>query len=438
MAAITLSSSVLVDNVSSGDRTSDQLDTNKTIAAYRSLSGFDDVIRAVVLAVSSDVVTPGGAVQVELSNTHGFQTPDIAALSTTKAVVVYRRNGTGNDHIRGCVLDVSGSTITSGTPSVVESDAVQLEHGICGLSSTQALIVFYSTTDSQLQAKILDISGTTITPGTPANITSSGSGWNNISVTKLTSSKAVAVWVDTSTNDLEGAVLDISGSTVTPGSVQTIVSASGTGGMMQKLITAMSTTHAVAGYRSGSDARIIAFSVSGTTITAGSGIQVDTVHIESVVSLSDTQVMVALQSDVLTATLSGTTLTDDANNEALDANSLAPTLAKYDTNKATVLYYDTSATDFEAVTATLPAPAAKFYQGTGSLSEKFDMAFSGLETPGAMAVRDDAKIALGGKEAGGSSEIVTTVVSPYTSETDITDSLTGVPIDSLEWINRND
>ena len=64
----------------------------------------------------------------------------VTALSETKAIVTYRDSG-NSYYGTACVLDISGSTITAGTPVVFES-ATATYISVTALSDTKAVVVY--------------------------------------------------------------------------------------------------------------------------------------------------------------------------------------------------------------------------------------------------------------------------------------------------------
>ena len=138
----------------------------------------------------------------------------VAMLTSTKAIVTYQDNGNSN-YGTACVLDISGSSITPGTPVVFES-ATTNYISVAMLTSTKAIVTYRDTGNlSYGTACVLDISGSSITPGTPAVFESALT--NYTSVAMLTSTKAIVAYKDGGNSSYGTAcILDISGSSITP------------------------------------------------------------------------------------------------------------------------------------------------------------------------------------------------------------------------------
>jgi hypothetical protein len=133
------------------------LSATKAICAYKSLStGF---MEAVVLNFGSASGTPLAISAEAVKNI------SIAALSATKAVVVYQANA-GSTNIKGYVLDVSGNTITPGAvKTIVTAAGTTGANGtfLAALSSTKLLLVYMYSGAATIKERVLDVSGTTIT-----------------------------------------------------------------------------------------------------------------------------------------------------------------------------------------------------------------------------------------------------------------------------------
>jgi len=147
-----------------------------------------------------DEVTAGTAAVFESATTTYIS---VAMLTSTKAIVTYQDNG-NSSYGTACILDVSGSTITAGTPAVFES-AITVDISVAMLTSTKAIVTYRDHGNSLYgTACILDVSGSTITAGTPAVFESAST--LEISVAMLTSTKAIVLIKITETPPTEQLV----------------------------------------------------------------------------------------------------------------------------------------------------------------------------------------------------------------------------------------
>lgn len=147
----------------------------------------------------------------------------VTMLSSTAAIVCYKDGG-NSDYGTACFLTVSGFTITAETAVVFESAETDYI-SVVTLSSTKALVCYRDVgAGNKNTAVVLDISGTTITPGTP--YTFGGSGPLNISAGTLTSTTVLVCYTLTSVSGGYGiaVILSISGTVITASNVVTFAS----------------------------------------------------------------------------------------------------------------------------------------------------------------------------------------------------------------------
>ena len=152
--------------------------------------------------VVGEVVVPGGSTitagtPTVFESATSYYT-SVAMLTSTKAIVTYRDVG-NSGYGTSCILDVSGSTITAGTPTVFES-ATSGFTSVAMLTSTKAIVTYSDEGNSGYGTScILDVSGSTITAGTPTVFESATSTY--ISVAMLTSTKAIVTYRDAGNSD---------------------------------------------------------------------------------------------------------------------------------------------------------------------------------------------------------------------------------------------
>lgn len=138
------------------------LDTNKVAMAYRASTGF---VNIVVMSISGTTFTAGTVVVPNATTSNNIV---ITALSTTLMVCSWTE---GSLTVKAVAMTVSGTTITLGTVVTVRTATVAAnQKSICKISFTRAALVVGTNTGSR--GNILDISGTTITVGADALITS--------------------------------------------------------------------------------------------------------------------------------------------------------------------------------------------------------------------------------------------------------------------------
>ena len=135
-------------------------------------------------------ITPGTPVVFESA---AADYTSVAMLTSTKAIVTYRDSGNSN-YGTTCILDISGSTITPGTPVVFES-ANTYSTSVAMLTSTKAIVTYSDGGNSNYGTTcILDVSGSTITKGTPVVFESAAADYTSVAM--LTSTKAIVTYRD--------------------------------------------------------------------------------------------------------------------------------------------------------------------------------------------------------------------------------------------------
>lgn len=176
-----------------------------------------------VLDISGEAITAG---TVETLADNADNTTAIVALSSNQAIAIYRNSATS--FATAVILDITGSTITQGTPAVFDNTGDCLGFGATFLSATKVLVTYREITGADIgRACILDISGSTITPGAKTEIRSGGL-YASPDIIALTSSTLFCSY-RLASGALYGRVLSVSGTTITPETEMTI-SANGTAG----------------------------------------------------------------------------------------------------------------------------------------------------------------------------------------------------------------
>jgi hypothetical protein len=137
----------------------------------------------------------------------------LTTLTSTKVLAVYQDVANSN---RGtaCVLDISGMSITAGTPVVFESASVEDTQSVDKLTSTKAIVGYRHGGNGYATARILTISGTSISIGTATVIKSDGS--YHLTIRALSDIKAIVFWSNWSDgNKALIKTLDVSGTAIT-------------------------------------------------------------------------------------------------------------------------------------------------------------------------------------------------------------------------------
>ena len=188
-----------------------KLSNTKVIVCYMDASN-SQYGTACVLSISGSTITAGSPVVFHANATAHIS---VTALSETKAIVVYHQANNNGYGTTG-VLSISGSTITAGSAVVFES-ANSLYTSVTMLTSTTAIVVYTDTGNSYRgTACLLTVSGSTVTAGTPMVFRSSNSQW--ITVATLSDTKVIVMF-RLGNGYVTSCVLTISGSSISAGAV---------------------------------------------------------------------------------------------------------------------------------------------------------------------------------------------------------------------------
>ena len=179
-----------------------------TTAVHLYADGNDtDKMKAVHVTWDGVALSLGTEITIDADVCNNVQ-PSICALTATKVICFYG-SVTDADTL-GCVIDISGTTLTAGTPKVLVA-ADDEETRCVRLSDTSALMV-YIDASSDPAAMAMTISGTTITEGT-AVVVEATTGQNEFRLCNVSASRAFITWQTGGDIACEG--IDISGTTVT-------------------------------------------------------------------------------------------------------------------------------------------------------------------------------------------------------------------------------
>lgn len=201
--------------------------------------------------------------------------------TTHSKFVAFFQDANNSNYGTAVVITVSGSTVSFGTPVVFESAATYAPDAVYNAAADQHMVVYPDYGNSQQATAVVgSVSGTSITFGTPA-IYDTGTANVNASVGyNATLGKYLAAATPTSyaADDLKIYVLSVSGTTITAGSGVTV----GSGKRYPNIVANDSASDFVLTNNTGNNqAEAHLISVSGTTPTVE-----DTEAITSVVSSS--------------------------------------------------------------------------------------------------------------------------------------------------------
>ncbi|MFH0712385.1 MAG: hypothetical protein V2A55_00785 [Candidatus Jorgensenbacteria bacterium] len=314
------------------------LGSNKFVIAYNYVGGSNV---AVVGEVAGNSVSFGTMVSLSPgSATMGWL--DIAALSSSKVAIAMGGSTGGFIGWGAIVCDVSGLSLSCGSPSVANSDLSSAQGlAITALSSTQFVIGYYAS--AQGSARVGNVSGTTISSyGAEAN---SGGGYNQQMATLDSTHFIVAHGGGGGTGRARAG--SISGSTITMGSEIIFNNAS----TIDTDISPISSSQAVVVYKdvaNSNQGTAMVLEISGTTVTSNTEYifnNADSTYLSSVM-LDSTHVAIAYKDSdtyakAIVGAISGTTITFGTEATVNGANTNRTQVASLGSGKFTVSYDST-------------------------------------------------------------------------------------------------
>lgn len=190
----------------------------------------------------------------------------VAAQANNQATVIYK---TSTGVTKGYVLDISGNNITPGSVATIDSGTGGSGTAITALSSTQLLCVYQGASPGTPKERILDISGSAITPSSEVAADGTNCAATHLRVGKISATKALVCFRNATGNKIRARLQSVSVSTPSAtGSALEFSAMPGTSPSLQFGVIILSTTRAlvVTGIdRTYSDVMILLVDISSTT-----------------------------------------------------------------------------------------------------------------------------------------------------------------------------
>jgi len=213
-------------------------DANTTVAGVKSYTLNENLTAGDVVKIIND----GGTAEIEglLTDTLGsvseFNATAIAQLSacqidTDKIVICYQES----NQIKAIVGTIIGTTISFGTEVTVSNSANNGEVTCAQLDTDKFVVAWRDLSNSDATVRVGSVSGTVITLGTAVDFDATAYA-NSVSVTQLGTDKFAIAWIQFTASDMLTIVGTVSGTTITLGS--SIV--------LQSAATYSNTDHAIA------------------------------------------------------------------------------------------------------------------------------------------------------------------------------------------------
>lgn len=227
------------------------------------------------LDADEEDLTVGSSSGIFTTN-NGTRCFDACKIDDDKFIVIYQKDSGGSPNgIAAKVLTVSGTTISQGSESVIETTgSVQEWCAIVQIGTDKALAFYRADSDGDLYCMVLSISGTTITQNTAVKVKAMSSAVR-VTADRIADDSAIAVYQDGSGN-IFGVTISVSSTTPTINTEQTILTvASATEHYLAvKVIDSGSALFAYSQSGSPVNDQISKLTISGATITKGSDLSV--------------------------------------------------------------------------------------------------------------------------------------------------------------------
>lgn len=237
--------------------------TNGKILNFKGLTSTVDAYTLV------DIVnnTTNGADKYIATTNASYNALSAVVLDSNKAIAVWANSS----YLYACVITVSGNTFTSGTVTRIVTTGMSYS-AVAALSSDKVAIFHNANSNGDLHGIVCTISGTTITPGTDTEISNIQYSSNDVKAIALDQER-VFVLHRGSSNSTSAVVCTISGTTITPGTDTQISSTTDSYTYMDMAM--LETDKLFIAYRSGNYTNGMVCTVSNTTITPGTDTQLD-------------------------------------------------------------------------------------------------------------------------------------------------------------------
>lgn len=219
---------------------------------------------AVVATISGSSISYGTQVVFESAGTEWI---DVCFDPDQERVIIAYRDSPNSDYGTVIAGEVSGTSITFGSPVVYSTATTQNVNCVYDTSNDKVVIVYYDVSNTQLNAVVGTVSGSSISLGTPTTIVANAT-WPAVkAVFDSTSNKIVVVYVNQTNGDSDGVVGTVSGTSISFGSIVQFESGSASP-LTAAYDASADKTLVVYGDAGNSDyATSVVASVSGTSIT---------------------------------------------------------------------------------------------------------------------------------------------------------------------------
>lgn len=273
----------------------------------------------------------------------------MVGMTSTTAMLVYDVDATDKE---ARILSVSGTTVTANSPTTLtDGRAAASDLGMALIDSTNILYCYDKTGGAGVQAVVLSVSGITITENSIISVGSAAIK-DSVKCSVYSSSRAIVVYVVDSTARMEGTILSISGTTLTANTEKNISTETVSLDVNRNYCINMSATKAVAGFVDPTDRINFVLTLNGTTFNIGTkktdvlsvaadfhGSKISSTGLITVTETSSND----MRAVVYSITGGGSDELTEDSTDVLALSSLSTIVtAPVDTNRIIVLYFDST------------------------------------------------------------------------------------------------
>ena len=223
----------------------------------------------IVCTVDGTTITAGTNTVINSNSYSGHYSISTVVLDSTHVFIAYGYSS----NIHDVVCTVNGTTITVGVDTTINTAIDNSIHSISAvaLDSTHVFIAhIYDSSNKYLYGVVCTISGTTITAGTDTAINSNSYSGSVISAVALDSTHVFIAHSYSALHCLYGIVCTVDGTTITPGSNYLISNSTQSSSVISAV--ALNASNAVVYHTTSSSSYTLVYNnigINGTTITAG-------------------------------------------------------------------------------------------------------------------------------------------------------------------------
>jgi len=337
---------------------------------------------AVVATISGSSISYGTPVVFESAGTEHI---DVCFDPDQERVIIAYRDSPNSDYGTVIAGEVSGTSITFGSPVVYSSATTQNVNCVYDTSNDKVVIVYYDVSNTQLNAVVGTVSGSSISLGTPTTIVANNTSSGVKAVFDSTANKVVVVYCNVTNGDSDGVVGTVSGTSISFGSIVQFEAAIASP-LTAAYDSSADKTLVVYGDAGNSDyGTSVVASVSGTSISFTSPSVFETSQpgvVKSVYDATAQQTVIAYQDYSASyigvaraVSISGTTATFSGKTTLVDPNP-APFNLGYDSDngKTIFAFYETTGQALVTSFGDLPlTTGTKYYVTTsGGFSSSAD------------------------------------------------------------------